>query len=310
MTRNAPILFVAGPTAGGKSALALALARAYGGAVINADAIQVYADLAVLSARPTEADCAQVPHHLYGAIAGQERYSAGRWARDAAKIIHRLGEEGRAAIVTGGTGLYFKTLEEGLSPIPDVPSTVIAAGEEKWRTLGAAAFYQAVIRDDPAMARLAVNDRQRLVRAWSVFAHSGRPLSAFQALPRQPLLDRPVEFRVLLAPPREHLYKRCDQRLIGMIDAGALEEVRSLLEKSYADDLPVMKALGVAEFKAHFDGQLSFEEAIALAQRNTRRFAKRQLTWFRNQAADWPVAEEAGAVLERLARPLNKTRSD
>jgi len=305
MTRDAPILFIAGPTASGKSALALALAKETGGAIINADAIQVYADLAILSARPTAADCAQIPHHLYGTIAGCERYSAGRWARAAAAIIHRLGEEGRAAIVTGGTGLYFKTLEEGLSPIPDVPPAVIAAGEEKWRTLGAAGFYEAVIRDDPAMARLSVNDRQRLVRAWSVHTHTGRPLSAFQALPRSPLLDRPVAYRVVLAPPRQQLYARCDQRLAKMIDAGAVDEVRRLLEKGYADDLPVMKALGVAEIRAHLKNRLSLEEATALARRNTRRFAKRQLTWFRNQAADWPLAEDAGAALDRLTLSLS-----
>ena len=284
---GADVFFIAGPTASGKSAAALTLAAALAGEIVNADAMQVYGDLRVLTARPSADDEARVRHHLYGVLDGAERCSAGRWARLAAPLINEICGRGAPAIIVGGTGLYFRALEEGLSPIPDTPPEIREQAKLRREELGAERFYAEVVDRDPAMARLAPGDAQRQLRAWEVFEATGRRLSDFQALPRKPLLMKPVR-RVVIELPRDALYERCDARAALMLEAGALEEVRCLIDRSLDPDLPVMKALGVPEITAFLSGAVDEAECLAALQQSTRRFAKRQLTWFRNQAAEWP----------------------
>ena len=284
------IILIAGPTASGKSRVALRLAELLDGEIINADAIQVYRDLEILSARPTSEDLALAPHHLYGVLDGSEACSAGRWAAMADKAIAAAKARGRCAIIVGGTGLYFRALTDGLSEIPAAPTESREAAQRRHAELGAEKFREEVIRFDPAMARLAIGDRQRLIRAWEVHHATGEALSSFQAAPRQPVAPR-VRARVVLSPDREALYQQCEARFNAMLEAGGLDEAARLAARGLSDALPVMKALGVRELLEHLNGALTFDEAVALAKRNTRRFAKRQMTWFRGQTPDWPRAE-------------------
>lgn len=296
---NERVYFIAGPTASGKSQAGLDFAEWIGGEIINADAIQVYKDLEILSARPDRAELQRAPHHLFGYLDGAVRCSAGLWAREAVKAIAAAHQRGRPAIVVGGTGLYFRALEEGLSPIPEPPQEVREEAKRRLEAMGVASFRAEVVERDPAMARLAANDAQRLLRAWEVFETTGRPLSHYQDAPREPLIKAPAA-RIVIEPGREALYAACEARFDRMLERGALEEARRLAARNLDADLPVMKALGAAELIAHLDGVLTLDEAAGLAKRNTRRFAKRQLTWFRNQAADWPRAgdwREAARVL-------------
>ncbi len=291
------IIFIAGPTAGGKSGAALALCERLSGEIVNADAMQVYRDLRVVTARPSMSDEARAAHHLYGVIDGSERCSAGRWARMAAPIIEAIGARGRAAIVVGGAGLYFRALEEGLSPIPEIPSEIRAMAKRRRDALGPEKFRDEVIARDDAMTKLPAGDAQRLIRAWEVFEATGQKLSEFQALPRAPMIAAPAR-RVLVDPPREALYAQCDARAAAMMSSGAIEEVARLLERGLDKDLPVMKALGVPEISALLSGDMDEAACLAALQQATRRFAKRQLTWFRNQAADWPRVENPAAAVE------------
>ena len=292
---GASVILIAGPTASGKSAAALALAKKLDGEIVNADAMQVYSDLRILTARPPTQEEAAVPHHLYGVLDGAERCSAGRWARLASETIRDILARGRPSIVVGGTGLYFRALEDGLSPIPEIPAAVRERAGERIKELGPAAFRAEVVARDPAMARLPEGDSQRLLRAWEVFEATGKPLSHFQTLPRTPLIES-VASRIVIEPPRDVLYARCDARATAMLAEGAVEEARALIARGLDPALPVMKALGVAEIGAMLRGALTKDDALALLQQNTRRFAKRQLTWFRNQAADWPRAASADDV--------------
>lgn len=295
--------FIAGPTASGKSAAALMLAEKIGAEIVNADALQVYADLDILSARPSAAELARAPHHLYGFLDAATRCSAGLWARNAAAVIADINRRGRPAIVVGGTGLYFRALEEGLSPIPPVPEAVRAETRALYDGLGPKAFRARLLRADPDAAAIAPGDTQRLLRAWEVFAATGQPFSAFKAEARAPLVA-PARARVVIEPPRDALYAACDTRFGQMLAQGGLDEARHLRARGLARDLPAMKALGAAELIAHLDNALTLDEAADLARRNTRRFAKRQLTWFRNQAADWPRAETPEQAVEVVTRAL------
>ena len=297
---GAKIILIAGPTASGKSAVALELARQTGGEIVNADAMQIYRDLRVLTARPSVADEAQAPHHLYGILDAAEHCSAGHWARLAAKTIDEIAGRGATVIITGGTGLYFKALEEGLSPVPDVPAPIRDRARARWLELGAAAFRAEVIVRDPAMERLPEGDTQRLLRAWEVFEETGKPLSYFQSLPRKPLIDAPLA-RVVVEPQRETLYARCDTRAAKMLEEGGIDEVRVLLARKLDPLLPAMKALGVAEIAALLRADVDRLGALEQLQQNTRRFAKRQLTWFRNQAADWPRAADTDSAVKLLS---------
>jgi tRNA dimethylallyltransferase len=272
---------VAGPTASGKSAAALAIAEAFGGTVINADSMQVYRELPVLTAQPSQADQARAPHMLYGVLSAAERCTAGRWREMALREIAVAQAAGRLPIVTGGTGLYLKALMEGLAPIPDVPAQVREEAASLHATLGAERFHAALAERDPEMAaRLAPGDTQRVRRAYEVVAATGRSLASFQAE------TAPADgafVTVLLMPPRDVLNVACDARCKAMIAAGALDEVRALLRQTLSPDLPAMKALGVRELSRHIAGELDFDPALTLFRQATRQYAKRQYTWFRHQ---------------------------
>ena len=288
-----PVVVIAGPTASGKSGLALAVARAFGGVVINADAMQVYRELAVLTARPGPEDLARAPHRLYGVLPGSEACSAGRWRALALAEIETARATGRLPVVVGGTGLYLRALGRGLAPLPEVPAGLRAAARARHRELGGAAFHaELAARDPETAARLAPGDSQRLIRAWEVLEATGFPLAAWQAeAPAPP----PYRFLCLaLVPPRQTLYAACDGRFQAMLEAGALDEVRALLALDLDPGLPVMKALGVPELTAHLRGALSLEAAVAAARQATRRYAKRQFTWLRTQLpADYSSNEAA-----------------
>ncbi|HWE44629.1 MAG TPA: tRNA (adenosine(37)-N6)-dimethylallyltransferase MiaA [Caulobacteraceae bacterium] len=283
-----PVRLIAGPTASGKSAVALELAERTGGVIVNADALQIYRDLRVLTARPSAEDEARAPHRLYGIVDAAEAWSAGRWLSAATEVLAGLRREGRTAIVTGGTGLYFKILTEGLAEIPPIPPEVRATARRDLETLGEPAFRDRLAERDPdAAARISPGDLQRLGRAWEVVAATGRPLSAWQA-DTAPTLAAADYAAVAIEVPRGELYARCDRRMDAMAAGGALEEAGMLLARRLDPDLPAMKAVGLRELSRHLCGDLSLEAALDLARRETRRYAKRQLTWLRGQAADWP----------------------
>ncbi len=300
------LIFIAGPTASGKSAAALALAGALDGEIINADAMQVYDDLNVITARPTASDEAIATHHLYGALDASERCSAGRWARLAKSALDKCTAHGKVALICGGTGLYFRALEDGLSPVPETPDEVRMLAQARRDELGAEAFRDEVVAQDPAMARLPAGDSQRLMRAWEVFTATGKPLSWHQAQPREPLIET-VDARIVIEPARDVLYARCDARAAAMMEEGAIEEVRALIRRNLDPALPVMKALGVPEIAAMLRGEMDKQTTLEALQQNTRRFAKRQLTWFRNQAPDWPRAATAEEVEARIIEMLGIT---
>ena len=294
-----PVVIVTGPTAGGKSGLALELAEAFDGVVINADSMQVYRELEILTARPGAEALARVPHRLYGALSGHERCSAGRWRALALAEIAAAHAAGRLPLVVGGTGLYLRALIEGLAEVPEVPAAVREAAEARHRELGGPGLHAELAARDPAMAaRLEPGDSQRLIRAWEVLEATGRSLAAWQAegasegasggeFGMQSGAGRFL--RLVRLPPRAALYAACDARFVTMIERGALEEVRRLRERGLDPRLPVMRALGVRELGRHLDGAVSLEAAIARAQQATRNYAKRQMTWLRTQAPREPV---------------------
>jgi tRNA dimethylallyltransferase len=264
------------------------LARRLGGEIVNADSMQVYADLRILTARPGPEDEAAAPHHLFGVVDGAHAWSVGLWLTAARRVLGEIAARGRPAIVVGGTGLYFRALTVGLAPIPAVSGDVRERVQALWRQKGEARFRAALAEVDPAAAaRIAPGDRQRLTRAYEVFEASGRPLTAWQSS-SAPTLPPGAWRGLVLEPDRETLFSRCDARLATMVEAGALEEVARLTARGLGAGLPIMKALGVAPFAAQLRGDLSAADALARAQTDTRRYAKRQLTWFRTQTPGWP----------------------
>ncbi|WP_158043949.1 tRNA (adenosine(37)-N6)-dimethylallyltransferase MiaA [Skermanella pratensis] len=279
-----PVVVVGGPTASGKSALALDLAEEFGGTVINADSMQIYAELPVLTARPTAADEARAPHRLYGALSAAERCSAARWQALALAEIREAHKAGRLPIVVGGTGLYIRALMEGLADIPPIPEAVRASVRERRETLGGPGLHALLAGRDPATAaRLKPGDSQRLSRALEVLEATGRSITDWQS---DPAAGPPPGLRFVpfvVDPPRGALYAACDRRFDAMMERGALDEVRALLELGLSPGLPAMKALGVPELSAYLRGEGGLEDAVAAAKTATRRYAKRQGTWFRHQ---------------------------
>ena len=276
---------IAGPTASGKSALALAVAARIGGTVINADASQLYADLRIISARPTAADEALVPHRLYGVIDGDDAASAARWAAMAKVAIAEVRAEGRLPILVGGTGLYVATLLHGIAPVPDIDPAVRA----DVRDLTTAAAAAALAAEDPALAaRLMSGDRQRLLRGLEVVRSTGQSLLHWQATRTGGIAEDSDVRAVVADVPRAVLNARADTRLWQMVEAGALAEVAALLARRLPDDRPVLRALGVPEFAGVLAGATTLPDAVAAAATATRQYQKRQLTWGRNQMADWP----------------------
>jgi tRNA dimethylallyltransferase len=282
-----PVLLIAGPTASGKSALALRLAQELGAEIVGADSMQIYRDLRVLTARPSPAEEARARHHLVGTADGAQAWSVGRWLEAARTVLGDLAARGKPAIVAGGTGLYFRALTNGLAMIPAVPLAARDAAEAEFNVNGEAGVRALLARLDPeAQDRIEAGDRQRLVRALAVVQHTGTPLSRWQA-GTTPVLPPGGWRGYVIEPPREALYARCDSRLGAMLHQGALEEVRVLLARKLSPELPVMKAVGVREFARALAGEIPIHEALAQAQQATRNYAKRQLTWFRNQTPDW-----------------------
>lgn len=282
------LLVIGGPTASGKSALALAIAErlgaeGLGGTVINADSMQVYRELPVLTAQPDAAAQARAPHLLYGVLGIEELCSAGRWLAMAQAAIAETRAAGRLPIVVGGTGLYLRSLIGGLADIPPVPDHVRAAVRARLAEIGSAAFHGELAAQDPEMAaRLHPSDGQRLSRAAEVLVATGRSLADWQRAPAAPA---PAGLRsVLVSPPRDELYAACDGRFEAMLAAGALEEARAVMARTDLEDgLPALKALGLRELMAYLAGTLDRDTAIAAAQTATRHYAKRQMTWFRGQ---------------------------
>lgn len=287
-----PLAIIAGPTASGKSALAVALAKALGDAVvINADASQVYTDLRILSARPTDSEMAGIPHRLFGHIDGAAAYNAARWAREARAEVEHAHREHRVPILVGGTGLYLRTLLFGIAPVPEIDPVV----RQAVRAMDVAEAHAALAVDDPAAAaRLNPADTTRVARALEVVRSSGRTLANWQQAREGGIADRVALAPLILLPPRDWLRERCDVRLIDMFDGGAVDEVEALLTRHLDPDLPVMRAIGVSQIAAFLSGTTTRDEALAAAQAATRQYAKRQFTWFRHQPpASWPRCTES-----------------
>jgi tRNA dimethylallyltransferase len=304
MTPSAILL--AGPTASGKSALALALAEKLRGTIINADSMQVYRDLRIITARPAPDEEARAPHRLYGHVDAAENYSAGRWSVDAAAAIAEVTHEGRLPIVVGGTGLYFKTLTQGLAAIPPIPAAIRAAVRERLAREGVAPLYAELGRRDHATAqRLMPGDRSRIARALEVIEATGRTLADWHREGMKPALDPLNAVKVFLTPDRDLLHRQIDDRFDRMLATGAIDEVAALARRGLDPMLPAMKAHGVPWLIRHLNGEITLAEAGEGGKRDTRRYTKRQATWFRNQLPDWTwVAPEMASteILRALGR--------
>ncbi|MGH6954125.1 MAG: tRNA (adenosine(37)-N6)-dimethylallyltransferase MiaA [Alphaproteobacteria bacterium] len=284
MSRSAVI--IGGPTACGKSRLGVALAEAFHGTVINADSMQVYRDLPVLTSQPREEDRRRAPHRLFGVLSAREPCSAGRWRALAVGAIQGALEAGRLPIVVGGTGLYLKVLREGIAPVPEIPREVGDETRARQRRGGTVALHRDLAARDPEMAaRLSPGDGQRIIRAVEVIEATGRSLADWQRMTEPSGLEGIRFATICFHPPRQALYAACDDRFRAMVEEGALEEVRALGALALEESCPVLRALGVAELRAYLSAELGLEQAIHQAQGATRRYAKRQMTWFRHQLA-------------------------
>ena len=282
-----PIVFISGPTASGKSAWAIELAKKMGDEIINADALQVYEDLQILSARPTLSDMQGIPHHLFGHVSGSVRYSTGQWLREVQPIILECLARGVVPILTGGTGLYFKALLKGLAEIPAISTDVFEDVKNTLRSKGISHLRDKTERIDPVAAgRVLGDDPQRLSRILCVYKETGQTLTQWHAKTRPIIPEQFCNCAVLL-PEREALYRRINQRFSQMVDNGGLAEAERVLSKAYDSSLPMMKAIGLQQLSGYFTQETSLSESIELASRDTRRFAKRQFTWFRGQADNW-----------------------
>jgi tRNA dimethylallyltransferase len=300
-------VLVAGATASGKSGAALALAGRFGGTVINADSMQVYRELKVLTARPGESDEARATHRLYGTVPAAEAYSVGRWLDDVAGVLAEAREEGRVPILVGGTGLYFKALTAGLAPVPDIPAEVRAYWREQAEALCREALHEALAARDPAMAaRLSPADPQRIVRALEVIDATGVSLAEWQGGIAAPMLAPGETLRLVIAPEREPLYAAIDARFDRMIEGGAIEEVSGLLKLKLDPGLPAMRAHGVRELGAYISGTVGFDEAVVKAKTESRRYAKRQMTWAKRFMADWVWVSDADAAVGAASNALAK----
>jgi tRNA dimethylallyltransferase len=279
-------MLIAGPTASGKSQAALEFAERVGGTIINADSMQVYAELRVLTARPSPADEVRVPHRLYGHVPARTRYSVGRFQEEAATALAETRKAGRLAIFVGGTGLYFDVLTKGLSPIPAVPAEIRDSTRQRFETIGREAFFaELAARDSVTASKLRVSDTQRLLRAMDVLESTGRPLSDWQRISGKAPLEGLRTVGVVIAPPRDILNERIERRFETMAHSGALEEARALL--GLDPTLPAAKALGLPQLQRHLTGDIPLAAAIAEAQLATRQYVKRQMTWFRNRMKMW-----------------------
>ena len=277
-----PYIMIAGPTASGKSQLAIDLAKQCGGAVINADSMQLYADLSILTARPHPSEMQDIPHHLFGVFDAAHRASVAEWLDHTATAIASVRAAGQVPIIIGGTGMYLQAGLRGIAPVPDVPPQTHQQCVDLYKQLGGAKFRNALAADDPAIAaRLADGDSQRLVRAMGVVLATGHPLSWWQQQPHKGAISG-TAVTIAMMPPRSMLYDRINQRFDDMCAGGAIDEVRSLMTRQLDPGLPLMKALGVAPLMAFLRDEITEDEAKFIAKRDSRRYAKRQMTWIRN----------------------------
>ena len=299
--RKPNAILIAGPTASGKSALALTLARKLGGTIVNADSMQVYRDLRIITARPARAEEARAPHRLYGHVDAAENYSVGRWCADAASALADTLRVGRVAIIVGGTGLYFKALTQGLAAVPPVPDEIRAEVRARLASEGIAALHAELARRDPgSAARLMPGDRARITRALEVVLATGRSLVDWHRDGMPAIVDPTLAAKIFLAPARTDLLARIDARFDAMLSDGAIEEVRALAARNLDPELPAMKAHGVPWLIRYFRGEFTLAEAAEAGKRDTRQYTKRQATWFRNQLPDWEWVkpEHAAAALD------------
>jgi len=298
---SAAAILIAGPTASGKSALALVLAEKLGGTIVNADSMQVYRDLRIITARPTLDEEARVPHRLYGHVDAAENYSVGRWCRDVGEALAEISALDRVPILVGGTGLYFKALTAGLAAVPPIPADIREKVRSRLQSEGVAPLYAELIERDPETAhRLMPLDRSRIARALEVMLATGRSLTDWHRDGLPALVDPAHAAKIFLTCERKPLVARIETRFAAMLAAGALEEVRALSERQLNPLLPAMKAHGVPWLIRHLNGEISLDEAAAGAIMDTRRYAKRQHTWFRNQMQDWPMLPPENAIASIL----------
>lgn len=284
MHKASKIHIICGPTASGKSAYALEQAKAAGGVIINADSQQLYADLRVITARPTPEEEAELPHKLYGILGGDERADVAKWLKFVKMEIDWARDNGTTPYVVGGTGMYIHALMHGIADIPDVPDAVHKQAASDLTHMGNAAFHERLAAVDPEWAaKVEVNDRQRMLRGYGVWLATAKPLTCWQKQTHQTFYERDEFDVTLVEVERETLYARCDARVIEMMQQGAPQEVRALLANQYDADLPIMRVIGVPELAALIREELTYDEAIAQMQQATRNYAKRQMTWFRNK---------------------------
>ena len=295
-------MLIAGPTASGKSALALTIAEQFNGTIVNADSMQVYRDLRIITARPVPEEEARAPHELYGRVDAAENYSTGRWIKDIAAVLQDIRSVGRLPILVGGTGLYFSALSKGLAAVPPIPPDIREEVRGRLAREGVAPLRAELERLDPkTAARLRVNDRSRISRALEVVKATGRSITDWHKEGMPPVLDSDKTARVFLTVERKALVDRIEARFDAMLAADALDEVRGLATRKLDPTLPAMKAHGVPWLIRHLTGEIGLEQAAAGAKMDTRRYAKRQVTWFRNQLSDWPMLppDEAVAMLTK-----------
>ncbi|MET3907929.1 tRNA dimethylallyltransferase [Bradyrhizobium sp. S3.3.6] len=304
-------VLIAGPTASGKSALALELALSAGGIVINADSMQVYRDLRIITARPTQDEEARIPHRLYGHVDAAVNFSAGAWVADAAKALEEARAEGRLPIFIGGTGLYFKALTAGLSVVPPIAAEIREDVRARLERNGVEVLHAELARRDPRAAeRLNLRDRTRIARALEVIEATGRSLLDWHHEGQPPLMPKDSFRAVFLAPERDELYARIDARFDAMLAAGALTEIEQLAARGLDPLLPAMKAHGVPALIRQLRGELSLEDAAMIGRADTRHYAKRQFTWFRHQLPEfeWVKPDEARGWLAGAANPARASR--
>jgi tRNA dimethylallyltransferase len=304
-------ILIAGPTASGKSALALALTEKLGGTIINADSMQVYRDLRIITARPAPDEERRVPHRLYGHVDAAENYSVGRWCGEAAAALAESAAQSHAAIFVGGTGLYFNALTRGLAAVPPIPAAIRDAVRARLVSEGAPALHtELAVRDPAAAARLQPGDRARITRALEVVLATGRSILDWHDNNKPASVDLARAAKVFLTPDRDELSRAVDARFDAMMAAGALEEVRALAARHLNPSLPAMKAHGVPWLIRHLKGEVTLAQAVERAKLETRQYTKRQATWFRNQLPDfeWAAPADARAAIETQMLALSRGR--
>ena len=302
MTGQPNAILIAGPTASGKSALALALAERIGGTIVNADSMQVYRDLRIITARPTPDEEARVPHRRYGHVDAAENYSVGRWLADVRPVLDEIHAAGRVPVLIGGTGLYFKALTRGLSSVPPIPTDIRDHIRARMEAEGPAGLHAELLARDPS-SEVRPSDKTRIARALEVLEATGRPLSEWHREGLPPLIDASQTVNVFLAPARDELRRRIDARFDAMLGAGALDEVRALAARRLDPLLPAMKAHGVPWLIRHLHGEIALEQAAEGAKNDTRRYTKRQFTWARHQLPDWTWMARRPALLRKPCAP-------